>query len=69
MFNFLTSLYNLREAFTMEETFIFTGIFVLAVGIGLGFLVGWIFDMDNKDSEESHEKHEKENEAKGDKDR
>ena len=33
---------------TMEQTFIVTGIVILLLGIGLGFLVGWIFDKDNE---------------------
>ena len=35
------------KGLTMEQMFVLTGIGVLVLGIGLGLLIGWIFDKDN----------------------
>jgi hypothetical protein len=51
----INSLYDLRDMLTMEETFILTGIFALALGIGLGFLGEWIFRKENERSDEIEE--------------
>ncbi len=53
------SLYDIRDMLTMEETFILTGIFILVLGVGLGFLGEWIFRKENENSEESEEREEK----------
>ena len=37
------------QTLTMEEMFIFTGIGVLILGVGLGLFVGWIFEKDNEE--------------------
>jgi hypothetical protein len=37
---------------TMEQVFIRTGIWVLLIGIGLGFLVEWIFRKENEEGED-----------------
>lgn len=36
------------ESLTMEQTFIVTGIFILILGVGLGLLIGWIFEKENE---------------------
>ena len=44
-------LYALRAALTMEETFILTGVMILLIGAGLGFLWVWLVDRDNKEDD------------------
>lgn len=61
----INSLYDLREAFTMEETFILTGIFILVLGVGLGFLGEWIFRKENEKSDESDKQEEPEKKSRG----
>jgi hypothetical protein len=46
------SLYNLRDMFTMEETFILTGIFVLLLGTGLGLLCAWLSSKNDEQSDD-----------------
>lgn len=41
---------------TMEETFIVTYIFIIVIGVLLGFLVYWAFEKDN--ANEGHEEYE-----------
>jgi hypothetical protein len=53
------SLYDIRDALTMEETFILTGIFILVLGVGLGFLGEWIFRKENEANDESEKQEEK----------
>lgn len=38
----------IREALTMEETFILTGLAVLIIGTALGFLIEWLFRKENE---------------------
>lgn len=48
----LNSLYDFRDMFTMEETFVFTGIFIAAVSIVIGLLLDRLFKKDHKKSTE-----------------
>lgn len=36
----------------MEKIFILTGLFILALGVTLGLLLGWLFELDNKGDDE-----------------
>ena len=48
----LNSLYDFRDMFTMEETFVLTGISIAVVSVVIGLLLDRLFKKDNKKSTE-----------------
>lgn len=40
------------SSLTMEQTFILTGLSILFAGVGVGLLIGWIFEIENKEDED-----------------
>lgn len=40
------------KSLTMEQVFVITGIGILLLGAGLGFLFEWIFRKENKEDED-----------------